>query len=167
MIGIYTKAILMTVSLNLCACSAAIIAAGKNEEEFVQPESTIVILEKTLGTPETIVELSPPVPIESLSKEGANLLKISSSKSELSPENQLQESYAIEKAFFKYKGNVQLKHDVGDAIGANLMTLGIGELFLIPAAVNERVTDSEFLFIVWFDLNGKAIAYRAERIRND
>jgi hypothetical protein len=167
MVWILTKAILLMASLSLCACSAAIIATGKNEDQYVQPESTLDNLEKTLGKPEKIVEISPPVPIESLSSEGIKLLKIISNNTKLTPDNHLHENYAIEKAYFKFKGNVQLQHDVGDAIGANLMTLGIGELFLIPAAVNERVTDREFLFVVWFNQNGKAIAYRAERIRND
>jgi hypothetical protein len=42
----------------------------------------------------------------------------------------------------------------------SFMTLGLAEIYLIPKALWERTTDENLQLTVWFDANGRALAYK-------
>ncbi len=152
----------------LCGCSALILASGENERYLVPQGATYSDLIKTLGEPLKIEELSQPIPVTKFRIDPAVKLQVTGkwsvgengqSKYEV-PTNQ-----ATEKAYYRYIGTVQGEHDVGEAVSVNLMTFGLAELFLAPAAMSERSSDQPHLFTVWFDQDRLAIAYKRERVR--
>lgn len=150
---------------SVTACSALIIASGTDESEFVTAGAQREHVAKVLGEPLEVVRLASPLSITELRRTVRQPdLRVINHRTHAESAT-VVDTNAVEKAVYRFKGNVQMKHDVGEAVSLNLMTLGLGEILLIPAAVHERSTDSRFEFVVWFNESEEALAYTVERLR--
>jgi hypothetical protein len=158
--------LLLTGSLLLLtSCSAAILSVGGREEtSFIATNSTRPQLTKLLGPPVASVPLQPPLAARSIrdAERGTELLvqyekttkQDGSTWMELPYTAALREEYA-------YKGRIQRKYEVGEAIGLAGYTVLLSELVMIPMALKTQVDRSNTLhkITVWYDAKDVAIVY--------
>lgn len=67
---------------------------------------------------------------------------------------------AVSESVFKFNGGLDKNSRAAQAGFDSFMTLGIAELYLIPKALWERVSDENVRLTVWFDAEGRALAYK-------
>ena len=161
--------IILYVAL-LSGCSAFILSAGENEQDLVPPGASFFELQKTLGDPIGSEPVNPAIPIEDIRRNHPSARIFASGKWSIDASGKRHylpaKDEAKEKSYYVYFGNVQGKHDIGEVVSANLMTLGIAELLFAPMAINERTSGKPYLFTVWFDLHRHALAYQIERLES-
>lgn len=145
----------------LCGCTAAILATGTHEEEIIRRGTTKAELTQRLGEP-VRVDAVGPYRAWDMRKPGLRLLIDGMWSHDASGKPQkfhAPTDEITEMALYRYVGTVKRRHDVGEAISVGLMTLGVSEILLAPAAIAERLPEREYLLVVWLDHLGKALAY--------
>ncbi len=152
--------ILVAFMIALSGCSAMIVATGTNEEDIVKLGSSKDSVTMSLGMPIRTEELPEPIQIQDIKANHYHEVAVFEQK--LDEESK----FAVEKSYYKYVGEIQGKHDVGEIVSANLMTFGIAELFALPAAIGDRATRSEHLFEIWFNSEGIVVAYKRTELQN-
>jgi hypothetical protein len=152
----------------VAGCSAAIMASGTDEEEIIRRGTTKSDLTQRLGEPFR-VDVLEPRRVWDMRRPRFNLLveptwlRDSSGKPQ---QFQPPTDEVTEMAYYRFVGALKRKHDVGEAVSLGLMTFGMSEVLMTPAAVAERSSDREHVLAAWFDRSGKALAYEWTRIEN-
>ena len=150
----------------LSGCSAAILASGTDEEDIIRPGATKAELTQKLGQP-LRVEVLEPKRVWDMRRPRFNLLVQAQSvrdpygKYQFLPPN----DEVTELAYYRFVGVLKGKHDVGEAVSLSLMTFGLSEILMTPAAVADRSSNKEHLLMAWFDRSGKVLAYEWTRIQ--
>jgi hypothetical protein len=132
----------------LAGCAAAISRQGTDEDEIIRAGTTLEELVRRLGPPLRAGELSPPREALAL-WEGDHKVAI------------LERSgLAVSTSVFHFKGRLGKNTRATQASFDSFMTLGLAEVYLIPKALWERATDERLELTVWFDREGRAVAYK-------
>ncbi|MES9991955.1 MAG: hypothetical protein ABW098_08380 [Candidatus Thiodiazotropha sp.] len=155
--GIREKAFLALILCQLHGCSALITASATDEEDIIWIGASKEDIRSTLGDPIESEEFPEPQELKSVENNRPTLIVTSNSV------HITRTSYAIEKGYYKYKGNIQGKHDVGELVSGNLMTLGVLEIFALPMTVSDRLSEHDYLIEVWFDSKDNVSGYRKTR----
>ena len=151
----YSAKIAITlISTYLAGCSALITATGTDEEDLIWLGASKNDVQTSLGEPIKFEVLSEPQQLRSIENNSFTYIVTPE------PNNQASKNYAVEKGYYKYIGNIQGTHDVGELVSVNLMTLGLFEILAFPMAVDERMTEKLYLIEVWLDSNAKVTGYR-------
>jgi len=73
----------------------------------------------------------------------------------------VREDVAVSESVFGFRGRLGTKESrATQASFDSFMTLGLAEIFLIPKALWEQVTDEDLQLTVWFNSQGRALAYK-------
>lgn len=151
--------------LLLTSCSAAILSVGGREEtSLIDTNSTRPQLTKLLGSPAASVPLQPPLAARSIrdGEQGTELLVQYEKTTKPDGGTWMELPYtAVLKEEYSYKGRIQRKHEVGEAIGLAGYTVFLSELVMVPMALKTQVDRSNTLhrITVWYDAQDVAIAY--------
>jgi hypothetical protein len=132
----------------LVGCAAMITKSGPDEADLIQAGTTEAQLTQRLGLPIRSVSLTPP-------RQALALWESDHQVSLLLPHE-----IALSESVFSFKGRLDKKGRVAQAGFDSFMTLGLAEIYLIPKALWERVTDEDLQLTVWFDAEGRALAYK-------
>jgi len=164
----YRAALVALYAFVLSGCSAAILASGTDEENLIRRGMTKAELTNTVGQPLRLEPLEPRR-VWDMRRPRFNLLveptwiRDSSGKpQQFQPPN----DEVTEMAYYRYIGVLKRKHDVGETVSLSLMTFGLSEILMTPAAMAERRSDREHLLITWFDRSGNALAYEWGQIES-
>ncbi len=132
-----------------CAGCAAMITKSEPEvPQFIQVGTTHTQLAQRLGPAIRTGRIEPPRQALALSEIDRQMLLL------------LPRETALSKAVFDFKGRLDGKARAAQAGFDSFMTLGLAEVYLIPKALWERLTDEELELTVWFDINDRAVAYK-------
>jgi len=125
-----------------------ILRSAPDEPKMVQAGTTEAELAKRLGLPIQSTRLESPAQALSLWENDHQV-------SVLTPSGM-----AVSNSAFAFKGRLDSKARSGQAGFDSFMTLGLAEIYLIPKALWERITDEELQLTVWFNSGGQAVAYK-------
>lgn len=67
---------------------------------------------------------------------------------------------AVSVSVFKFSGRLGKDSRAVQASFDSFMTLGLAEIYLIPKALWEHVSDEDLQLTVWFDAESRAVAYK-------
>ena len=132
----------------LAGCAAMITKSEPDEPAVIQAGTTEAQLSQRLGAPIRSANLSPPARARTL-WEGDHEVSLL-----------LPDEVAHAESVFLFKGRLDKNRRVAQASFDSFMTLGLAELYLIPKALWERSVDQELQLAVWFDTEGRAVAFK-------
>jgi hypothetical protein len=138
----------ITVLLCLVGCAAMITKSEQDEPDLIRSGTTEAELSKKLGPPTRTASLTTQRQARDFWDRDHDVALI------------LPQEIVSSESDFVFKGRLDKKRRVAQAGFDSFMTLGLAELFLIPKALWERMTDEELLLTVWFNANGRALAYK-------
>ncbi len=138
----------ITVAFCLTGCAAMITNSEPDEAALLQVGTTAAELAKRLGTPLSSVDVVPRIQAVELWERDREVSLL------------LPRESATTMADYAFKGRLDKQRRVGQAGFDSFMTLGLAEIVLIPKALWERVSQQELQLSVWFDANGRAVAYK-------
>ena len=138
----------------LGGCAAQIQRSGTDPTELVQTGTTQAQLVQRLGPPIRSGNLVPPRPALAL-WEGDRQVSLLA-----------QQDTAVSESVFGFRGRLGTKASrATQASFDSFMTLGLAEIFLIPKALWEQVSDEDLQLTVWFDSQGRALAYKWDALQ--
>jgi hypothetical protein len=141
--------VLCAVALQcLVGCAAMIARSGTDESELIYAGVTAAQLSQRLGQPIRTAEISP-------ARRADALWESDHQVSLLTPSGM-----AVSESVFKFSGRLGKNSRAVQASFDSFMTLGLAEVYLIPKALWERFSDEELHLTVWFDSEGRALAYK-------
>jgi hypothetical protein len=132
----------------LAGCAALISRQGTDEAELLHAGVTAAQLSERLEPPIQVVTMSPP-------RSALELWESDHQVSILTPSQ-----VAVSESVFKFSGRLGKHSRAVQASFDSFMTLGLAEIYLIPKALLERVSDETLQLTVWFDQDGGALAYK-------
>jgi hypothetical protein len=166
---VHWKTALAAAACCVTGCSALVLASGTAEEDIVTYGSTKESIAAKLGSPLHIEDLSPPIRVWDVRDRSPPLYLLVSFSRVTGVDGKERPAppgdEATTKAYYRFVGRLKRRHDVGDALSADLMTLGMADVLMTPGAVAERSEEREHLLIAWLDRSGKVIAYEWGRIQ--
>lgn len=132
----------------LIGCAAMITKSEPDEPTLIQAGTTEAQLTQRLGSPIRSMTVTPP-------RQALALWESDHEVSLLRPHE-----IVLAESTFSFKGRLDKNRRVAQAGFDSFMTLGVAEIYLIPKALWERVTDEKLQLTVWFDAEGRALAYK-------
>jgi hypothetical protein len=136
------------VLLSLAGCAAMITKSGSGELDLIQAGTTEVQLTQRLGSPIRSRLLTPPRQTWELWENDKQVFLLKS------------QEIAYSESVFSAKGRLNKSGRVAQTGFDSFMTLGLAEIYLIPKALWERAIDEDLQLTVWFDTEGRALAYK-------
>ncbi len=144
-----SRHLLLVIALQcLAGCAAMISRTGTDESELIHAGVTKAQLSERLGPPLRSADVSPPMRAAELGESDHQVIYLN----RFDP--------AVSAAVFKFTGRLGKDSRAVQASFDSFMTLGLAEIYLIPKALWERVTDEHLQLTVWFDTEGRAVAYK-------
>lgn len=138
----------------LVACAAQIQRSGTDSAELIHTGTTEAQLVQRLGPPIRSGNLVPPRPALAL-WEGDHQVSLL-----------VRQDTAVSESVFGFRGRLGTKASrATQASFDSFMTLGLAEIFLIPKALWELVSDEDLQLTVWFDGQGRALAYKWDALQ--
>ncbi len=140
---------LCVLSLQLISgCAAQIIKSGVDEKTIVFDGVTESQLLARLGKP---IRSSPVMP---------NLKAVEVWERDRAVSLFDGTQMVVSESVFKFKGRLDKDGRASQAGFDSFMTLGLAELYLIPKAIWERASGDDLQVSVWFNADGRALAYK-------
>lgn len=159
--------VLMTLLLVGCTPSAMILSSARNEYRILYWDSTRQNVEKYLGAALEEEKISPPVPLEhfqfpQFSKDLNSRFtnhRFNYSPGYTPPEEDRQ--IVATRCRYKMRGKIIPHGSAGDANAVTMMTLGLGEIIMLPMAISEVRPDASIVndFEIWYSTKGTVLAY--------
>jgi hypothetical protein len=147
-------------------CAALIIGSGTAEEEIIKVGTTEAQMTRRLGAPIRRDAVSPAKPAWDLRASDPQVRLL------ISPEygfDNVKGSYpmpppdlAVSESVFRFGGRVGKDNRAVQPSFDSFMTLGLAEIVLVPKALLERARENGYLLTVWFDSQGRSLAYKWE-----
>jgi hypothetical protein len=154
----------MLAALTLSGCAALIVGSGTSEDQIIRAGSTEVQLTQRLGLPLRREVVSPPRRAWDLRE---NDPQVSLLVYPVDGFDANKGSYSIPppdmvatESAFRFSGRVGNDTRAVQPSFDSFMTLGLAEIFLMPKALWERAREDDSQLTVWFDSNGRALAYK-------
>ena len=123
--------------------------SGTDETELIHAGTTEAQLAQRLGPPIRSGALLPPRQALAL-WEGDHQVSVL-----------VRQDTAVSESVFGFRGRLGTKASrATQASFDSFMTLGLAEIYLIPKALWDHVSDEDLQLTVWFDGQGRALAYR-------
>ena len=143
------RRLLWVVALQcLVGCAALISRSGTDEDELIYPGVTEAQLSQRLGPPIRVGETTPPRSALDLWESDHQVSLLARSR------------IAVSESIFKFSGRLGKNSRAVQASFDSFMTLGLAEIYLIPKALWEHISDEDLQLTVWFDSEGHALAYK-------
>jgi len=157
----------MVLLVAACTPSSMILSSARNEYRILNSFSTRQDVEKYLGVALEVENISPPVPLDHFKfpqfASDANSRFVShrlNYSPGYSPPPEEVQIVAI-RCRYKMKGKIVPHGYAGDAGAVTMMTLGLGEIIMLPMAISEVSPDASIAndFEVWYSTKGRVLAY--------
>lgn len=149
--------VLLLSPLLLSGCSALILSTGTHESRIISPASTATLIEEKLNAPLRVVVFDNPVPLELLRRTEKDLVVFAAATPETPSVS------AVRMAEYAFHGRLRRDEDIREAIGMDVVSLGLAEAFYFPWSVAERAWSRDYVLVVWFSGDDRPIAYRWQR----
>jgi hypothetical protein len=161
----FRRSIALSASIAvLVGCTTAALSVGTPEEEIIASGTTTTELQARLGEPIRRIELTPPLRAWDIPKQYPRVTLLVASKFTRQADGkhiqELPPNIAIDERDYRFIGRLKRKHDTGESVSLALMTLGVSEVLLAPAAVAAKANEQVYVLTVWSGANGEALAYR-------
>jgi hypothetical protein len=151
-------------TIALVGCTSAILAVGTPEEEIITSGTTTSELQGRLGEPIRLADLSPPLRAWDIPKQCQRVSLLVRPKVTRQADGkylqELPENVAVQERDYRFIGRLKRKHNTGESVSLALMTFGVSEILLAPAAAAAKANEQLYVLTVWVGANGDALAYR-------
>ncbi len=150
-----------------CTPSSMILSSARNEWRILNRDSTRQNVEKHLGAALEEEGISPPVslahfkfpqfPKDPNSRFTTHLIFYSP---DYPPSEKVSQIVAT-RCRYQMRGKIVPHGYAGDANAVTMMTLGLGEILMLPMAISEVKPDASIVndFEVWYSAKGTVLAY--------
>jgi hypothetical protein len=150
--------------VTLSACAALITGSGTPEDQIIRTGMTETQLSQRLGPPIRNETVSPARAVWDLRESDPQVRLLVYPEYGFDP---AKGSYpirppdlAVSESVFRFSGRVGKDTRAVQPSFDSFMTLGLAEIFLVPKALLERARQDDSLLTVWFDSQGRALAYK-------
>jgi hypothetical protein len=150
--------------LSFSGCAALITGSGTAEDQIIRAGTTELELIQRLGPPLSKKTMSPARRAWDLRESDVQISLLvypadgfdANKGSCFIPPPDM----AVSESAFRFRGRVGKDHRAAQPGFDSFMTLGLAEIYLIPKALWERAREDDAQLTVWFDSNGRALAYK-------
>ena len=149
------RVVLLAWFLSLAGCSAMLASVGTEEDEVVYRGISLPELTAKLGPPQSIKEFDQPLTYDGLLDRvdlPITIRPVLPDSYPSSTSGAADGELLMSEVRYSFSGKLKGEHDAGEAVAVNLMTLGTGEVVMLPKLIAEKSRDHHYTLVVWTDI---------------